>query len=63
MDAEEEALYVACVVRLAVDIDILQICLREVLGISICELIFWCLSHMRYVFGALGSKEEHVGRI
>jgi hypothetical protein len=63
MDAEEEALYVACVVRLVVDIGILQILLREVLGISICELIFWCLSHMQCVFGALGSKEEHVGRI
>ena len=63
MDAEEEALYVACVVRLVVDIGILQILLREVLAISICELICWCLSHMRYVFGALGRKEEHAGRI
>lgn len=63
MDAEEKTLYVACVVRLVVDMGILQILLREVLGISICELIFWCLLHMRYVFGAFGSKEEHVGRI
>ena len=63
MEAEEEALYVACVVHLAVDIDIPRGCLREVLGIRICDLIFWCLPHVRYVFGAFGSKDEHAGRI
>jgi hypothetical protein len=46
MEAEEEALYIACVVRLVVDIGILQILLREVLGINTCYLVFRCLSHM-----------------
>lgn len=60
MEAEEEALYVACVMRLAVDIDILQICLRGVLGISICDLIFRCFS--RYTFGGFEEQRRRTCR-
>jgi hypothetical protein len=60
MEAEEEALYIACVVRLVVDIGILQILLREVLGINTCYLVFRCLAHARCFLEFCGAKKKNM---